>query len=468
MNSIKLLDVSNPKKIKDTLNNLTKDYETFAEQVQDVADKSAEDSASAVALSEEAKQIVQESAEALEQSIAAQDLKLNDAIAAQDAVISLAAQDAAEAKQAVANKQDKLTAGENITIDENNVISVTGGSGGGLSIADLPKFVNKIYINMANATALNGLMSLPCVESSNFVVTFPDGTSQEYIEPTTIIEHQFADAKQEGWVYIYGDWKGVGFQSAATEDIREILTKVIYDYNISELPNYALARCSELREIYLPAVSVLGEYSLFDTELYSLSLPEITNIKDDALYGLSYLSKLELGEKLNFIGWWAGYNCHDLKEVYIPKLVRSVSVNCFNAAKKVHILRDYPFSIESSTFGSATILVPYTKLRDFKVATNWTKKADKIYPEGGTYSETITIPSTAWDTTTNTATVEAVGATSEARNVITWFTSSGGSQVENTYGLKCTAQGTMQLTFSCETIPTEDVEVSVSYMLTNY
>ena len=88
--------------------------------------------------------------------------------------------------------------------------------GGGISIADLPKFVNKIYINMANATALNGLMSLPCVESSNFIVAFPDGTSQEYIEPTTLIEHQFADANQEGWVYIYGDWKGATLENMSS------------------------------------------------------------------------------------------------------------------------------------------------------------------------------------------------------------------------------------------------------------
>ena len=99
MDLIKLLDVANPKKIKDTLNILIENYENFGDHVQGIADKAAEDSAAALAAGNEAKQIAQENTESLEQSIAAQDLKLDNAIAAQDGVVSQAAEDSANAKQ---------------------------------------------------------------------------------------------------------------------------------------------------------------------------------------------------------------------------------------------------------------------------------------------------------------------------------------------------------------------------------
>lgn len=88
MDLIKLLDVANPKKIKDTLNLLIGNYEDFGDRVQAIADKAAEDSAAALEAGNESKEIAQASATALEQSIAAQ-----------DAIIDTAKQNAAAAKQ---------------------------------------------------------------------------------------------------------------------------------------------------------------------------------------------------------------------------------------------------------------------------------------------------------------------------------------------------------------------------------
>lgn len=88
MDLIKLLDVANPKKIKDTLNILIENYENFGDRVQSIAAKAAEDSAAALAAGNEAKQIAQENTESLEQSIAAQ-----------DGVVAQAAEDSANAKQ---------------------------------------------------------------------------------------------------------------------------------------------------------------------------------------------------------------------------------------------------------------------------------------------------------------------------------------------------------------------------------
>lgn len=394
--------------------------------------------------------------------------------------------------------QTMIEIGDNLSL-ENGKLNATGeggGSGGGLSIADLPKFVNKIYINMANATALNGLMSLPCVESSNFIVTFPDGTSQEYIQPTTLIEHQFADVNQEGWVYVYGDWKGISFGSSGYTNERKIITQLIYDNNITSMPTYALYSSSNLVRLGLPeSLTTMNDHCIFNCDaLKKIIIPDnVTKMGNQIISSCNALLKIKLpinATKTTKVNNSLIYEfdiphtvteietgtfqaCSNLKSITIPDKVVKIGPTAFNGCsnlKTVSVLPITPptFTNQSDFQYVDQFFMPAQSLQQYKNATNWVLFADKIYPKGGTYSETITIPSTAWDSATNTATVEAVGATNEARNVITWFTSSGGSQVENTYGLKCTEQGTMQLTFSCETIPTEDVEVSVSYMLTNY
>ena len=88
MDPIKLLDVANPKKIKDTVNLLIENYENFGDTVQAIADKAAEDSAAALVAGEAAKQIAEESAEALEEAIASQNATIENAIDAQDEIIA--------------------------------------------------------------------------------------------------------------------------------------------------------------------------------------------------------------------------------------------------------------------------------------------------------------------------------------------------------------------------------------------
>ena len=88
MDPIKLLDVANPKKIKDTVNLLIENYENFGDTVQAIADKAAEDSAAALIAGEAAKQIAEESAEALEEAIASQNTTIENAIDAQDEIIA--------------------------------------------------------------------------------------------------------------------------------------------------------------------------------------------------------------------------------------------------------------------------------------------------------------------------------------------------------------------------------------------
>lgn len=81
---------------------------------------------------------------------------------------------------AVDGKQDKLTAGANITIDENNVISSTGSGGGttytagdGITIQNnvisVTNPVNKLHITLEN-------MTLPCLKLTSSGIVKQDGT----------------------------------------------------------------------------------------------------------------------------------------------------------------------------------------------------------------------------------------------------------------------------------------------------
>ena len=369
------------------------------------------------------------------------------------------------------NKQDKLIAGENITIDENNVISATGG--GGLTIADLPKFINKIYINTGlNASSKN--ITLPCVSNSDFVVIFPDGTIKEYGKDTTSISHTSSD-RQVGWMYIYGDWRGIKFDST-TNGNKKSIVHVEYDNNIDQIYDYAFYGCGELISFKFPEREIsIGQSAFSNTTYYKdVIFPKsLDRIYKNAFSNKTF-DKIELPANLTSVA----ENCFtgSIKVLEINQYSGSLRLSnlSFSKVNDVYFRGDFSTkpSITTTSFGTGefphNIFIKGTYLRDFKTATNWTAYADKIYPIGGNYSETITIPSTAWDSTTNSATVEVVGSTTEARNVIEFvLLDADGKQAEDTYGLKGT-QGTMQMTFTCEEIPTEDIKLYIISTLTNY
>lgn len=114
MDFIKLLDVANPKKIKDTINLLIENYEDFGDTVQAIADKAAEDSAAALLAGNEAKQIAQQNTEDLEEAIASQNTTIQQNKAEQDATIEAAF----EVQDAKLNAQDEEIAQNTTTSDQ--------------------------------------------------------------------------------------------------------------------------------------------------------------------------------------------------------------------------------------------------------------------------------------------------------------------------------------------------------------
>ena len=117
--------------------------------------------------------------------------------------------------------------------------------------------------------------------------------------------------------------------------------------------------------------------------------------------------------------------------------------------------------------------LPSEVISRYKTATNWVSYANQIYPIGGQYSETVTIADTDWTLNSQTnlyeATPTVIGATNESRNILDWsLVDSNGVQIEDTYGLGASAQGSMSITFTAQTAPTSTIYISVQSTLTNY
>lgn len=333
----------------------------------------------------------------------------------------------------------------------------------------LPQFTNKIEIDMSKATSLAGLLTLPIVSSSNFYVNWGDGSGTMYTDATTSISHQYSDTNFAGWISIYGDWKGIQF-TKNSDDNKNIIIQIEYDNNITSIGNYAFYKSTNLKNINIPNnVTSIGVGAFQScSSLTSIIIPEtITNISDIAFSLCSSLISIKLPNNVTKLGSSAISSCISLANIILPNSLKSIDICALDGCQSlttVTIKATTPPTIQTSIFSNTvqTYEVPHQSLQRYKQATNWSTYADKIYPIGGNYSETITIPSTAWDSETKTVTVEAVGATSEARNLII-----PSVQGANDNNVRCTAQGTMTLTFTCDTVPTEDTVVDVSYILTN-
>lgn len=338
------------------------------------------------------------------------------------------------------------------------------------SLQDLPQFTNKLEIDLSYAPSLNGFITFPIVSSSNFYVNWGDGTGTYYQEATTSISHQYSDNEFAGWISIYGDWQGIVF-GPDDNDNKLILINIEYDSNITNMSERPLYNCVNLTEFEIPKGTIIipRNFVRHCTNLKSINIPEgVTQIQTYAFMQTGITSVI-IPDSVTRLYGSTFVLCDKLKHVKIGSGLTQTSdsefTNCYNI-EDVTITALTPPTIQGNIFFNNDTFLLFVKsesLQAYKTATNWTQYADRTYPIGGNYTESITIPSTSWDTETKTVTVTAIGATSEDRNVII---PSIPSQYDD-YGIRCTAQGTMTLTFTCDKIPTEDITIGVAYMLTN-
>lgn len=402
-----------------------------------------------------------------------------------------------------------------------------------LTMQNLPKFTNRIYVNMGNDPDAFGTINLPIVDSSYFFVDWGDNSSNEYFENVTELTHSYSDVNFAGWITIYGDFKGI--QYGDTDVNHDVVIEVDYDLNITRIETYSFKNCTKLSRIKLPdslvyiggyafqnclelkiirfpgSLTTLGNYSFSNTGLIDLILntnvnilpnycfqgcsnlksiilgPSISKISSDCFAQCYALAKINFSEGLTDIqqGALQGSNKTSTYDLVIPSSVTHLGMGCLGDSGGVDPDRVIFRGISVPSFDAGptgpfvtskrTILVPYSSLRSYKSNSAWSRFGyiDRTYPIGGTYSEVVTITSDMWTLDSASqkylATPEVVGSTTEERNELSWYCINiNNVQTENVHKISAITQGSMSMTFSCDTQPPEDIRVRVVSTLTNY
>ena len=382
----------------------------------------------------------------------------------------------------ISAKQNILTAGNNITI-VGDTISASGGEVTEEDVlSKLPNFVHSVTVTTGYNTS-NTTYVFPIVSSSNIYVKWGDGTGTYYTSATTSMSHKYTATDYTKFqIKIFGDWKGFNYTSSySSYNSYNIIKEVVYDGNITSIPNYAFSHTSLKRIKFNENVSNIGNYAFESTSLIEIEIPNpSTTVGTNAFQYCHQLKTIKLymspSNINNTYGNYCFAYCSGLVHLELPRNVYmgSYALSNLSSLKTLKITAPYAvsyFATSSNTLNNlpsnAVILVPYSYLSDYKSMTNITAYANQIYPIGGQYSETVTITSGSWSNNSVTATV--VGATNESRNVLEWtLVDANGVQIEDTYGLKATAQGNKTITFSCTTTPTTDIKIFVKSTLTNY
>ena len=375
-------------------------------------------------------------------------------------------------------------------------------------IANLPPFKSTIQVYILDATIT---YTFPISSSTNFGVDWGDGTFNYYTTAQTSLTHTFAST---GYKYInfYGNWQGILFTNNPGST-KAVLRTVFYDSNITSIPSFAFYNCTNLTDFQcVHRITISNSAFSSCTSLRTFPWDKVKSVSN-AFANSTYLTgKANIILSYNMVIGGNSFRNTSISEIEVygdsssenaPRIQDSAFGSAFSLRKLTLTgLRSLGTNIlvndsrletlvinkgftntvvslagtldENNQLPSGfVILVPYSQLQAYKTATNWTTYANKIYPIGGQYSETVTIADTDWtlNSTTNLyeATATVIGATNESRNILDWsLVDSNGVQIEDTYGLSASAQGSMSITFTAETVPTSSIYISVQSTLTNY
>lgn len=132
---------------------------------------------------------------------------------------------------------------------------------------------------------------------------------------------------------------------------------------ITQLSRSSLADCLSLVKVDCPQVTSVGEGAFWnDKKLKEVNIPLVTNLDLYVFYDCSALESIELGQVVS-IGDAAFVGCSSLQFV----VIRAVQ----------------PPTLGTSVFygaSSCPIYVPNEGIADYKVATNWSELASRLYP----------------------------------------------------------------------------------------
>ena len=125
------------------------------------------------------------------------------------------------------------------------------------------------------------------------------------------------------------------------------IEQVYFPESITEIGEYAFAKCKSLKEIILPCNLTVLEKGAFSecSNLQNIQIPSsLAVIEESAFSRCSSLEHLEIPNNVREISGLAFYNCYRLKEVSFSEGLEVIGGNAFSDCSSLRVL-DIPFSV---------------------------------------------------------------------------------------------------------------------------
>ena len=144
-----------------------------------------------------------------------------------------------------------------------------------------------------------------------------------------------------------------------------------------------------------PKYAFQSNNSLKTVEILESSMTTV-QIHNSQFRNCNQLYSVKLSRNVNKLDTYAFYGCRKLTQLEIPEGTETftISGSAIPYVTDLTIRKEIPAILSSTNALPANmeiIRVPSSNLYSYKTGSNWSTYADKIYPIGGQYSETVTI-----------------------------------------------------------------------------
>ena len=158
---------------------------------------------------------------------------------------------------------------------------------------------------------------------------------------------------------------------------------------ITAINSQAFLGCYTLKNISFPSgVTSIGKGAFTNCYLLkNITLPSGVTSLDNTFYGCYALTNINISSSITKLGDNVFAYCHSLSSISLPSSITTLGSatfsSCYNI-QQVIINANSVVTIQSNSFAKASygtkFYVPDNLVEDYKVATNWVKFADRIYP----------------------------------------------------------------------------------------
>ena len=139
----------------------------------------------------------------------------------------------------------------------------------------------------------------------------------------------------------------------------EMLEKIVLPSNIKAIPNSTFSGCKKLNQVFrYNEVESIGWHAFYNcAKLPAASFGRVKVIDDGAFWGCSALSAFDAGSCLEHLGESSFKNCFSLRNMQLPKTVKTIGKCCFENAglERVAVPSDV-IKIEAGTFAGCVNL----------------------------------------------------------------------------------------------------------------